>query len=113
MLTELDSRACLGTDIERSRYPDAPDDVYVIYPARVVVRVILGEFGNVTRLSAPEIGIVAEGADYGAAWTAFLDEARKRDDAAWLTFDVGPTRREEIEKGLDAPEDEEWSEPCE
>jgi hypothetical protein len=62
-------------------------------------------------MSAPDLDIVTEGSSQEEAWVKFLEEIRKRDDSAWLTFDVGPTRREEIAKGLDAPEDEDWSEP--
>jgi hypothetical protein len=111
-LSELDSRKLLGTDIEYSHYPDRPSsiEVSIIYPPRQKVRVILGEFGAFLRLSAHDLNIVTEGSNRMEAWARFLDEIKKRDDSAWLTFDVGPTRPEEIAEGLDAPEDEDWSE---
>lgn len=80
---------------------------------RQTVRVILGRFGQVVRLSAPEIGVVAEGQDPDDAWTKFLVEVSKREDSASLSFDVGPTRTGEIAAGLDAPEDEDWAELAE
>jgi len=111
-LTELDSRTLLGTDIEYSHYPDSPSGIEgsILYLRRQTVRVILGELGDTVRMSAPELDVVAEGSNRVEAWTKFLKEIRKRDDSAWLTFDVGPTRREEIAQGLNAPEDEDWSE---
>jgi hypothetical protein len=80
----------------------------VLYTERQTVRVILGQFGEVVRLSAPEIGVVAEGQDPDEAWAKFLVEISKREDSASLSFDVGPTRRDEIVRGLNAPEDEDW-----
>ena len=114
-LAELDSRTLLGTDIEYSRYPDSPSDVEasIVYPPRQMVRVILGELGELVRMSAPELDIVTEGSNREQAWAKFLEEIRKRDDSAWLRFDVGPTRAEEITRGLNAPEDEDWSDPVE
>lgn len=110
-LLELDSRRPFGTDMERPRYADFPTDAdfCAVYPRKETVRVIVGELGRVVRMSAPSLDIVVEGSDRGQAWTRFLEEIRKRGDSAWLRFDVGPTRREEIEKGLDIPEDEDWS----
>jgi hypothetical protein len=61
-------------------------------------------------MSAPEINVVVEGHSQEETWVNFLEEISKREDAAWLTFDVGPTRREEIRSGLDISEDEDWSE---
>jgi len=115
-LIELDSRTLLGTDIEYSHYPDRPFGVEtcILYPPRQKVRVILGELGDIVRMSAPDLDIVTEGSNRDEAWAKFLDELRRRfvpDESAWLTFDVGPTRREEIAQGLDAPEDEDWAEP--
>lgn len=114
ILTGLDSRASLGTDIERTYYPYPEDPsgavVYIPYPKRQTVRVILGQLGGLIRMSAPEIGIVAEGSSPEQAWATFLQQVRRRDDSAWLSFDVGPTRQEEIAEGLNAPEDEGWSE---
>jgi hypothetical protein len=89
------------------------EDGYTIYPSRQQVRVIIGEFGTIVRMSAPSLDIVSEGSSRNEAWTKFLEEIRRRDDAAWLTFDVGPTRHEEIAEGLNAPEDEDWSEHAE
>lgn len=114
ILTGLDSRASLGTDIERTYYPYPEDPngavVYIPYPKRQTVRVVLAQLGGqLVRMSAPEIGIIVEGSTAEEAWTRFLKEARKRDDSAWLSFDVGPTRQEEIAEGLNAPEDEDWS----
>ncbi len=110
-LIDFDSRTFLGTDIEYSRYPDSPADVNicVLYPPRQEVRVIVGELGGLVRMSAPGVGIVVEAPDRGQAWAQFIEEIRKRDDRAWLAFDVGPTRIDEIAEGLDAPEDEDWS----
>lgn len=72
------------------------------------VRVILGQFGEVVRLSAPEINVVTEGQNPDDAWAKFLVEISKREDSASLSFDVGPTRRDEVIQGLNAPEDEDW-----
>jgi hypothetical protein len=114
-LTQLDSRMSLGTDIEPSSFWDSPDlkACYVLYPKRQTIRVILAELGPIVRMSAPALNVAVEGEGRGEAWTLFLEEIGKRDDGAWLTFDVGPTRPEEIAEGLDAPEDEDWSEPVE
>jgi hypothetical protein len=111
-LAELDSRTFLGTDIEYSHYPDRPPGIEasILYPPRQTVRVILGELGNIVRMSAFELNIVTEGSNRVEAWAKFLQEIKKRDDSAWLTFDVGPTRPEEIVEGLNAPEYEDWSE---
>lgn len=80
---------------------------------RQTVRVILGKFGEVVRLSAPKIDIVVEGQNPDDAWAKFLAEISKREDSASLSFDIGPTRQKEIAEGLNAPEDEDWSEPVE
>lgn len=77
---------------------------------RQTVRVILGQFGEVVRLSAPEIGIITEGQNQDEAWAKFIIEISKREDSASLSFDVGPTRRDEIIHGLNTPEDEDWGE---
>jgi hypothetical protein len=77
------------------------------------VRVVLGTLGPVARASAPDLDIVVDGSSAEDALRKFLDEIRKRDYGAWLMFDVGPTRPEEIAEGLNAPEDEDWSEPVE
>jgi hypothetical protein len=118
-LAELDSRTLFGTDIEYSHYPESPSsgvEAYVIYPPKLTVRVILGELGDIVRMSAFELNIVTEGSNRLEAWARFLDEIKRRfkpDESAWFRFDVGPTRPEEIAKGLDALEDEDWSEPTE
>jgi hypothetical protein len=78
-------------------------------PEKRTVRVIVGQLGSLVRMRASELGIFVEGYTREEAWRKFLEQVRIRDDAAWLRFDVGPTRREEIEKGLDIPEDEDWS----
>jgi len=74
------------------------------------VRVIIGRFGQAYKISAPKIDIVTEGRNPDEAWANFLVEISKREDSASLSFDIGPTRLEEIEEGLNAPEDEDWSE---
>jgi hypothetical protein len=114
-LAHLDSRIGYGTDIERFIYPPVPGSVDTpgavhLYPLKQEIRVIVGQLGHMVRMSAPDLDIVVEGANRGEAWALFLDETKKRDDGAWLSFDVGPTRRDEIEEGLNAPEDEDWSE---
>jgi hypothetical protein len=74
-----------------------------------VIRVILGRLGEIYRMSAPKIGIATEGSNIAEAWKTFFDEINKRKDYANLTFDVGPTRRDEIAEGLNISEDEDWS----
>jgi len=110
-LIDLDSRTLFGTDIEYSHYPNSPygAETSMLYPPRQKVRVIIGELDDIVQMSAPDLAIVTEGSTREQAWAKFLEEIRKREDNAWLTFDVGPTRPEEIEDGLDAPEDEDWS----
>lgn len=112
ILNKLDSRENSGTDLEKSHYPSKSDSfrIFRIYPQRETVRVIVGKLGDVVRFSAPRLNIVSQAANKEQAWTKFLAEARKREDSVWLRFDVGPTRPEEMEKGLNAPEDEDWSE---
>jgi hypothetical protein len=80
-------------------------------PRKQTVRVIVGKLGQFVRMSAPELDIVVDGATAEEARKYFREEVAKRGHGVWLRFDVGPTRREEIEKGLDAPEDEDWPEP--
>jgi len=75
------------------------------------VRVIVGRLGGMYRLSAPDIDTFVDGSSFEEAWLEFLVATSARPDAAWLQFDVGPTRREEIEAALDAPEDEDCNEP--
>jgi len=114
-LVHLDSRIGYGTDIERLIYPPIPGSIEApkainLYPLKQEVRVIVGQLGYTVRMSAPDLDIVVEGTNRGEAWAKFLEEIKRRDDSAWLRFDVGPTRREEIEEGLNAPENEDWSE---
>lgn len=114
-LAHLDSRIGYGTDIERLTYSPIPGSVEApvainLYPLKQDIRVIVGKLGHAVRMSAPDLDIVVEGAGRVEAWDKFLAKIKKRDDSAWLSFDVGPTRREEIEEGLNAPEDEDWSE---
>jgi hypothetical protein len=79
--------------------------------ATQTVRVVVGKLGPVVRLSAVELGIVAEAESLESAWCRFLDQVREHPNYEWLMFDLSPTRREEIDRGLDAPEDEDWAEP--
>ena len=114
MALVLDSRVGYGTDIERLTYSPVPGSTETpptinLYPLRQDVRVIVGHLGNVVRMSAPSLELVVEGKDQGEAWVEFLNAIKQRDDCAWLAFDVGPTRQDEIEAGLNAREDEEWS----
>jgi hypothetical protein len=74
------------------------------------IRVILGRFGQIYKMSAPKKDIITEGQSPDEAWAKFLVEISKREDSASLSFDVGPTRRDEITEGLNIPEDEDWSE---
>lgn len=74
------------------------------------IRVILGRFGQIYKMSAPQKDVVTEGQSPYEAWAKFLVEISKRKDASLLIFDVGPTRRDEIVQGLNAPEDEDWDE---
>jgi len=85
--------------------------VLALQERKQTVRVVLGQLGGLIRMSATEINIVAEGSSPEQAWAKFLQQVRMRNDSAWLSFDVGPTRQEEIAEGLNAPEDEDWSEP--
>ena len=103
---------------QEDRYYDFSFDyvpsLYVVEkPHRETVRVILGQLGEFVRISAPEFDVVTEGSTPMEAWLKFLDEIGERfrpDENAWLSFDVGPTRPDEIAEGLNAPEDEDWSE---
>ncbi len=79
-------------------------------PKKNSVRVIVGRFGKIFRMSAPKIDVVTEGLSPDEAWSNFLAEVRKRNDADLLTFDIGPTSHDEIMDGLNIPEDEDWSE---
>lgn len=88
-----------------SRYVTAPQE------RSKTIRVISGMFGKFVRMSAPEIGIIADGSTVEEAWTVFLKEAQKINETDWLAFDIGPTRPEEIADGLNIPENEDWSAP--
>jgi hypothetical protein len=89
------------------------DTICIYSPAVSVadVRVVISYFQNIVRMSAPQLDIFVEGSDQTKALERFFEEVSKRDDKDCLSFDIGPTRREEIEYGLDAPDDEDWSEP--
>ncbi|UCE61090.1 MAG: hypothetical protein JSU63_04935 [Phycisphaerales bacterium] len=117
MLMLLDSRSSLGSDINRRGPTPDPYVERSVCPAGFVVvrtvRVVVGRLGRLFRLSAQELGVVVDAETFESAWVEFLRVIRDRADAPWLTFDVGPTRREEITRGLDAPEDEDWAEPLE
>ena len=114
-LTVLDSRAALGTDRATSHRPTSSWSEFTtvrrfsaVQPR--VVRVIIGRLGDSVRLSAPDLDIVVDAVDPHKAWAEFLTTVRdlplpKRQ---WISFDVGPTRANEIREGLDAPEDEVW-----
>jgi hypothetical protein len=121
-LASLDSRVDFGTDfpdLRRSTYPKASTSIETsampkFYPCSRCVRVVLAELGPVIRMSAPDLNIVTEGSSREQVWVKFLEEITKHfdpGDSAWFVFDVGPTRPEEIAEGLNAPEDEDWSEP--
>lgn len=114
-LMQLDSRNLLGTDTEYSNYRDYPADIDGCsrYPTTRRIRIIIGRLNNIIRMSAPAIDIVAEGTNQNEAWINFLCEAKKCEDSDWFIFDIGPTKREEIEEGLNVSEDEDWSEAIE
>ena len=117
-LVDLDSRASLGSDIECSNYASLSSLKRVSglggtwFDIRQV-RVIVGKWGHSVRMSAPDLDIAVEGANFEEAWGNFLEEARSHPDSSWLTFDVGYTRPEEVSEGLDAPEDEQWNQTAE
>lgn len=112
----FDSRLGLGTDQDRRAPVGSPYvETSSCVPESVgwtTIRVVLGHLGDAYRFSAASVDIIAEGTTIGQAWDQFLARVRARDDAAWLTFDVGPTRPHEVSAGLDAPEDEDWAEPA-
>ncbi len=116
-LTYLDSRTNLGTDLISllglSCWSDTLKEFVAIYPSNKHIRVIIGNLGSTIRMSAPSLNITVDGTTQQEVWEKFLNVIKNRDDSAWLTFDVGPTRAEEIQEGLDAPEDEEWSDMSE
>jgi hypothetical protein len=72
--------------------------------------VIIGRLGDAVRLSAPDLDIVVDAVDPRKAWAEFLTTVRNLplSKRQWISFDVGPTRANEIREGLDAPEDEVW-----
>jgi len=113
-LTLLDSRFDLGTDIVRlANWGDVLKEYLAIYPPNKHVRVIIGKLGSTIRMSAPSLNLVVDGTTQQEVWGKFINTVKSRQDSAWLTFDVGPTRAEEIQEGLDVPEDEEWLEMSE
>ena len=91
-------------------YPEGSWCITECFSIRTV-RVVLGRLGSTVRLSAHDLGVVVDGDTIEQAWDHFLRAVGGRDDAAWLMFDVGPTRPEEVDAGIDASEDEDWSEP--
>jgi len=112
-LTLLDSRAALGTDRVTSRrggsaWSELTTARHFSTVQPRVVRVIIGRLGESVRLSAPALGIVVDAADSHKAWEEFLASVTGLPGREWLSFDLGPTRAEEICEGLDAPEDEVW-----
>lgn len=116
-LTHLDSRVALGSDIDRKRLVapvESRNNSSLGGPwiEMQSVRVIRGRWGPLVRLSAPHIGVTADGNDFDAAWGEFVRLVSTRPDSPWLTFDVGPLRDDEIAQALDAPEDEAWSNPA-
>jgi hypothetical protein len=116
-LAQLHSGLGLGSDVTRKHSGERTqlfetsgiDETWVELQQ---VRVVVGHLGNRVRLSAPALGVVEEGDCFDKAWALFLERVRERPDNAWLTFDVGLTRKDEVAKGLDAPEDETWCEPA-
>jgi len=121
-LVELDSRSSLGSDIERIGQLNWQRDYAGVTlleasnlsPAWVElksVRVVVARLGGLVRLSAPALDVVVDCASLEEAWRSFLDTMAARPDGPWLTFDIGPTRREEINEGLDVDPDESWAEP--
>ena len=113
----LDSRASLGSDMERDVFPDyryrESSEYLASWSVVRTVRVVVGRLGSIVRLTANELGIVVDDDTIEKAWRRFVGEVAQRKDAPWLALDVGPTRRHEIDDGLNAPEDEDWSEPVE
>ena len=111
-VANLDSRAGLGSDINRlQRY--GLDEIWATgtWIKMRRVRVVLGNLGSMVRLTAPDLDVIVEGASFEETWSQFLNTVGQRGDSAWLWFDVGRTRPDEITAGLDAPEDEVWAEP--
>jgi hypothetical protein len=104
-LTCLDSRSELGSDIDRNvrekpkRYQES-SGLEGSWVEMRHVRVVFGKLGSFVRLSAPDLGVVAEGDSFEKAWGSFIGVILQRSDSAWLTFDVGPTRSEEVTEGL-------------
>lgn len=113
-LAHLDSRAALGSDIDRRRYDvrtelEEGSSLGGPWIEMRQIRVVLGKLGPVVRLSAPQLDLAADGLDFDEAWATFLQLVADRSDSSWLTFDVGPLRDDEALQALDAPEDELWS----
>lgn len=114
-ISAYDSRLGLGTDqlrVAPAEETYVESSSYLVnYFALRTVRVVLGRVGNVFRFSAPALDILVDANEVSKGWEGFLALASTRPDAAWLTFDVGPLRKEEVLAALNAPEDEDWSEP--
>ncbi|MCP4711646.1 MAG: hypothetical protein GY869_23760 [Planctomycetes bacterium] len=113
-LANWDSRAIWGgTDIKRLSYPSPqPIETSALIeqiPIIRVIRVVVGNFGSFYRLSAPDLDMVVDDESFEQAWSEFLSNVRERKDGACLTFDVAPTRPEEVAEGLNASEVEDWS----
>ena len=110
----LDSRVDLGTDIVRfANWSNVLKEYLVVYPPNKHVRVIIGKLGSSIRISAPNLDLIVDGLTLQEVWEKFINKVRQRSDSNWLTFDVGPTRAEEIQEGLNVLEDEEWPEMSE
>jgi len=114
-LAFLDSRASLGSDVDRKRQsaPAELDETSSLGGPWIEmreIRVILGHWGPLVRLSAPDLELIADGKDFDEAWAHFLKLVTSREDSPWLTFDVSPLRDDEISAALNAQEDEDWNE---
>jgi len=114
-LTALDSRAALGTDRATSHRPTSSSREFTtvrrfsaVQPR--VVRVIIGRLGDSVRLSAPDLDIVVDAADWQKGWAGFITRVRALPNRECFRFDLGRTTAKEIREGLDAPEDEVWKE---
>jgi len=110
----LHSSNSLGTDIDRRRYAASVEleeasslgDPWVEMRQ---VRVVVGDWGPLVRLSAPDLDLVAEGDGFDEAWREFVQSVALRPDSAWLMFDVSRVRDDEASEALNAQEAELWS----
>ena len=114
-LTCLHSRAALGSDIVRAKCDvsnefEETSSLGGQWIEMQQVRVVLGKWGDLVRLSAPELDMTTDGIDFNEAWDKFLHLVTQLQNSSWLTFDVGPLRDNEISEALNAPEDERWNE---